>query len=238
MPLTPTLSPQDTPRCRRRGDPVAGRGRSWTTFSILITGFGPFPGAPFNPTEVLAQELAQRRHPAFINVRRAFHVFTVSYDAVDREMPALLESHRPDALIMFGLALRTKHVRIETLARNVLARACLMSRASFPVQHNSCGRAARPHVAHAGAAPAHGRAIDGTAGGSRAIRPSPLQLSVPARRRGPHAARRGTSFIHVPHIHRTHIILRGGRASHLMTSQGSARPSCGRSFRGALRRRA
>ena len=32
--------------------------------TILITGFGPFPGAPFNPTEPLAQELARRRHPA------------------------------------------------------------------------------------------------------------------------------------------------------------------------------
>src|ERR1044072_1156651 len=91
--------------------------------SVLITGFGPFPGAPFNPTAVLAQELARRRHPAFANVHRACHVFTVSYDAVDREMPTLLEIHKPDALIMFGLAVRTKHVRIETRARNVLTRS-------------------------------------------------------------------------------------------------------------------
>jgi pyroglutamyl-peptidase len=91
------------------------------TVTILITGFGPFPGAPFNPTGPLAEELARRRHPAFANVRRLFHVFRVSYEAVDRELPALLESERPDALVMFGLALRTKHVRIETRARNALA---------------------------------------------------------------------------------------------------------------------
>jgi pyroglutamyl-peptidase len=90
--------------------------------TILITGFGPFPGAAFNPTEILAEELARRRHPAFANVRRAFHVFTVSYEAIDRDLPALLETHRPDALIMFGLALRAKHVRIETRARNAITR--------------------------------------------------------------------------------------------------------------------
>ena len=92
------------------------------TATILITGFGPFPGAPFNPTEPLAMELAHRRHPAFANVRRVAHVFPVSYAAVDRELPALLAREKPDALLMFGLAGRTKHVRIETRARNALTR--------------------------------------------------------------------------------------------------------------------
>jgi pyroglutamyl-peptidase len=93
------------------------------TVTIVITGFSAFPGAPFNPTEPLVQELARRRHPAFANVRRVSHVFRVSYEAVDRELPALLERERPDALIMFGLAVRSRHVRIETRARNTLTRA-------------------------------------------------------------------------------------------------------------------
>src|SRR5258708_38900765 len=92
------------------------------SLSILITGFGPFPGAPFNPTGVLAEELARRRHPAFANVRRIAHVFRVSYEAVDRDLPALIAREKPQAFVMFGLAGRTKHVRIETLARNVLTR--------------------------------------------------------------------------------------------------------------------
>jgi pyroglutamyl-peptidase len=93
------------------------------SLTILITGFGPFPGAPFNPTESLAKDLARRRHPAFANVRRVSHVFTVSYAAVDRELPALIGRERPDVLIMFGLALRTAHLRIETRAHNRLTRA-------------------------------------------------------------------------------------------------------------------
>jgi pyroglutamyl-peptidase len=92
------------------------------SITILITGFGPFPSTPFNPTGILAEELARRRHPAFANVRRVSHVFRVSYEAVDRELPALLASERPDALIMFGVATRSKHLRIETRARNALAR--------------------------------------------------------------------------------------------------------------------
>src|ERR1700730_17559983 len=89
--------------------------------TILITGFGPFPGAPFNPTEPLVMELARQRHPA--NVRRVAHVFRVSYEAVDRELPALLAREPPDALVMFGLAARTRHLRVETRARNALTRA-------------------------------------------------------------------------------------------------------------------
>jgi pyroglutamyl-peptidase len=91
------------------------------TAKILITGFGPFPGAPFNPTEPLVTALARQRYPAFANVRRVAHIFRVSYEAVDRELPALLAREQPDVLLMFGLASRTKHVRIETRARNALS---------------------------------------------------------------------------------------------------------------------
>jgi pyroglutamyl-peptidase len=88
--------------------------------TLLLTGFGPFPGAPSNPSGPLAIELARRRHPALAGVRRVPHVFRTSYDAVDRELPRLLARERPDALIMFGLAQRSRHLRIETRARNAL----------------------------------------------------------------------------------------------------------------------
>ena len=101
--------------------------------TILITGFGPFPGAPFNPTEPLVLELARRRHPAFANVRRVAHIFRVSYEAVDRELPELLEREKPDALVMFGLAGRARHVRVETRARNALSRMVPDARGHLPV---------------------------------------------------------------------------------------------------------
>ena len=88
--------------------------------TILITGFGPFPGAPFNPTIDLVERLAQLKRPALANVKIVSHIFETSYAAVDRDLPALLERHRPDALLMFGLAAATKYVRIETRAQNAL----------------------------------------------------------------------------------------------------------------------
>jgi pyroglutamyl-peptidase len=87
---------------------------------ILITGFGPFPGAPCNPTEPLVARLLRLRRPALGDVELSSHIFPVTYAAVDRQLPMLLAKHRPQALLMFGLASRTPYVRIETRARNAV----------------------------------------------------------------------------------------------------------------------
>src|SRR3569833_2514304 len=85
---------------------------------ILVTGFGPFPGAPFNPPQPLVARLLRLRRPAFDEIELAGHIFPVTYKAVDRELPQLLATHRPQALLMFGLAARTQFMRVETRARH------------------------------------------------------------------------------------------------------------------------
>ncbi|KRQ12001.1 peptidase C15 [Bradyrhizobium pachyrhizi] len=87
---------------------------------ILVTGFGPFPGAPFNPTMPLVKRLTALRRPAFDDVALSSHIFDVTYAAVDRELPELIAEHRPQALLMFGLAGRTDYLRIESRARNAV----------------------------------------------------------------------------------------------------------------------
>jgi pyroglutamyl-peptidase len=87
---------------------------------ILITGFGPFPGAPYNPTMPLVKRLTQLRRPALADVELIGHIFHVTYSTVDRELPELIARHRPQALLSFGLADRTAHVRVETRARNAV----------------------------------------------------------------------------------------------------------------------
>ncbi len=87
---------------------------------ILITGFGPFPGAPFNPTQALVARLLRLRRPALSDVELIGHIFHVTYTTVDRELPLLLAQHRPQALLMFGLAGRTAHLRVESRARNAV----------------------------------------------------------------------------------------------------------------------
>jgi pyroglutamyl-peptidase len=87
---------------------------------ILITGFGPFPGAPHNPTMPLVERLLRLRRPVFDDIERSSHIFHVTYATVDRELPLLIEQHRPHALLMFGLAARTPYLRVETRARNAV----------------------------------------------------------------------------------------------------------------------
>lgn len=89
--------------------------------TLLITGFGPFPGAPYNPTDKLVRALARLRQPALADVKLIGHVFETSYAVVDRELPGLIARHKPDALLMFGLHGRARTIRIETRARNALA---------------------------------------------------------------------------------------------------------------------
>ena len=91
------------------------------SLTILVTGFGPFPGAAFNPTRSMAIRLARLRRPALSDVKIIAHVFPTSYAAVDRELPLLVARHKPQAMLMFGLAPRARAVRVETRARNAVA---------------------------------------------------------------------------------------------------------------------
>jgi pyroglutamyl-peptidase len=89
--------------------------------TILVTGFGPFPGAPFNPTRPLVERLVRLRRPGLADTNIVPHIFPTSYAAVDCDLPKLLARHKPDALLMFGLAPRARALRIETRARNAVS---------------------------------------------------------------------------------------------------------------------
>jgi pyroglutamyl-peptidase len=87
---------------------------------VLITGFGPFPGAPFNPSAALAKALARRRRPALAGIERATHIFATTYASVDRDLPKLL-AQKPDIVLMFGVAGQRRQLCIETRARNAVS---------------------------------------------------------------------------------------------------------------------
>lgn len=89
---------------------------------ILITGFGPFPGVPSNPSTALA-----RRVGALIRLRRSIGaaprvvILETTYDALDDQLgPALRET--PAAVLMIGVASRATSVRVEARARNRASR--------------------------------------------------------------------------------------------------------------------
>jgi pyroglutamyl-peptidase len=87
---------------------------------VLITGFGPFPGAPFNPSAALAKALARRRRPALAGIERATHIFATAYASVGRDLPKLF-AQKPDIVLMFGVAGRRRQLCIETRARNAVS---------------------------------------------------------------------------------------------------------------------
>jgi pyroglutamyl-peptidase len=87
---------------------------------VLITGFGPFPGAPFNPSAALAIALARKRRPALAGIERVVHVFATTYASVDRDLPKLF-AQKPDIVLMFGVAGRRRQLCIETRARNAVS---------------------------------------------------------------------------------------------------------------------
>jgi pyroglutamyl-peptidase len=183
--------------------------------TILITGFGPFPGAPVNPTMPLVRHLARLRRPTLRDVRLIGHVFETSYVAVDRELPDLIARHRPDALLMFGVAGRRKHISIEMRARNALALLPDASGASLPRRSIAPGasdlRLPSPHVALLNAArsiraPAH---LSRDAGRYLCNYLCWHAASAADRAGGPKLA----AFIHVPQLSRTPRRIRPGARS-------------------------
>src|SRR5215831_18092212 len=115
-------SGEDRGDARARMIPESGRRFSEkimrkNNMKVVIAGFGPFPGAPSNPSGRLAIALARRRRPALAGIEIMSHVFATSYAAVDRDLRNLL-AHKPDVILIFGLAGRRRHICIETRARN------------------------------------------------------------------------------------------------------------------------
>jgi pyroglutamyl-peptidase len=180
--------------------------------TILVTGFGPFPGVPVNPTEALMKSLARARIPGATIVT---HVFATSYAAVDRELPALLRRHEPDALLMFGLAAATPHLRIETWARNSLAQLPDVAGAVPRLRAIAPGRASGlrlPTLARALLAAARRvrvpAAISGDAG-DYLCNYLCWRAALAARRRdGPRLA----AFVHVPERQNAADLARAARA--------------------------
>ena len=168
---------------------------------VLITGFGRFPGAAFNPSAPLARALSHLHRPALSGVRLIGHVFPTSYDAVDRELPMLLEKYRPDIVLMFGVAPRSKAVRIETRAHNVFShfpdakrlspgrrKIIAGAKASLP------GRAPFQRMLHATRAAQHGSVLSRNAGGYLCNYVYWRALEAARRPDGPTTV----AFVHVP----------------------------------------
>ena len=87
---------------------------------ILVTGFGPFPGAPFNPSGALVRRLAKSMAPRLklAGFRLECRILPTVYDTIAGDLARLEAELAPVAMIHFGLAGRRRAVTVELRAHN------------------------------------------------------------------------------------------------------------------------
>lgn len=87
--------------------------------SVLVTGFGAFPGARANPTlAILAGLERHRARLARLGIELRCAVLPVVYDAVEPALRAAIGNSKPDTILHLGLAGRRRTITIETRAKN------------------------------------------------------------------------------------------------------------------------
>lgn len=86
--------------------------------NILITGFGPFPGTPRNPSEALVHAIDAGALRLLPGIALSTAILPTSWEKVAQTVPVLLARHQPDIALHFGLARDVRGLRIEMRARN------------------------------------------------------------------------------------------------------------------------
>lgn len=85
---------------------------------LLVTGFGPFPGAPENPTAWLIDALRADEWTRQFQGRLHLEILPVEYEAASNRLVELGWEIEPDIAVHFGLAQPAKGFRLERRAEN------------------------------------------------------------------------------------------------------------------------
>ena len=87
--------------------------------SLLVAGFGAFPGQQVNPAQIAMEALARRR-AAFALSGIDLHVSVLPVDRAELSprLSRLFAMTAPDAVLLLGVAARRKTMSIETRATN------------------------------------------------------------------------------------------------------------------------
>lgn len=84
---------------------------------VLLTGFGPFPGMPSNPSAWLVEALAERWPAHAFDGEIHARILPTEWEAAAL-MPRLCETLQPHVMIHFGVCENAKTIRIEHSAHN------------------------------------------------------------------------------------------------------------------------
>ncbi|WP_321505248.1 peptidase C15 [Breoghania sp.] len=86
--------------------------------TLLVTGFGSFPGVSANPSEAVIRRLAETPPQLPEGMRSAFAVLPVTWTMLEETLPELCERHAPAAVLHFGVASKRRMICVEARARN------------------------------------------------------------------------------------------------------------------------
>ena len=88
--------------------------------TILVTGFGPFPGMETNPSGLVAARIDAQIHSG---VRFVGQLLPTSWAKAFPALVAATQKHQPDMLIMLGVAAQRPNICIERTAQNYCRRS-------------------------------------------------------------------------------------------------------------------
>ena len=88
--------------------------------TILVTGFGPFPGTEQNPAEFLAKELVRRpaSSPALAACERVSGCLPTHWQKIRPALTSLLARYRPQIILHIGYAATSPGFHLEEAAYN------------------------------------------------------------------------------------------------------------------------
>ncbi len=89
--------------------------------TILLTGFGPFPGVSENASERFVPKLAHLAARRFSAHRVVARILPTEWERAPQRLATLYQRERPKLVLHFGVSSRATAYVIETVARN----ACL-----------------------------------------------------------------------------------------------------------------
>lgn len=87
--------------------------------TVVLTGFGPFPGIPVNASALIVRKLAPLARRAFPGGRFVVTVLPTEWRRAPELIANLHARYRPVLALHFGVAAGTRALRLETMAENV-----------------------------------------------------------------------------------------------------------------------
>lgn len=90
--------------------------------AVLITGFGPFPGVPYNVSALLAEQVGEQVRQRFPSSTVVTAALPTEWEAAPELTSELICDLKPSLALHFGVSEQAHGFVIETLARNQTGR--------------------------------------------------------------------------------------------------------------------